>query len=79
MQEFVQIIREATQKPTDSALDDHYEKIKKQGGKVFTETTDSMVAKEWLRNTEKVLSWIECTTEKKVSYAASLFELDALG
>ena len=29
MQEFVQIIREVTQKPVDSALDDHYEKIKK--------------------------------------------------
>ena len=29
MQEFVQIMREVTQKPADSALDDHYKKIRK--------------------------------------------------
>ena len=37
-----------------------------------------MVAEEWLRNMERVLNRIECTTEKKVSYTTSLFEQDAL-
>ena len=41
-------------------------------------TTDPAVAKEWLRSTERILDRFECSTEKKVSYAVSLFELDAL-
>ena len=40
--------------------------------------TDPMVAEKWLRNTERVLNRIECTIEKKVSYATSLFEQNAL-
>ena len=78
IQEFVHIIKEATQKPIDSVLDDHYEKIRKQGAKVFMGTTNQMVAEEWLRNTERVLNRIECMTKKKVNYVASLFEQDAL-
>ena len=65
MQEFVQIIKEVTQKSVDSALDDHYEKIRKQGTNVFTGTTNPMVAEERLKNTERVLNRIKCTTEKK--------------
>ena len=68
----------ATQKLGDSALDDHYKKIRKQGTNVFAGTTDPMVAEEWLRNLERVLNRIKCTTEKKVSYAALLFEQNAL-
>ena len=67
-----------TQKPIESTLDDHYKKIRKQGTKVFVATIDPMEAEEWLRNTERVLNRIECTTEKKVSYATSLFEQDVL-
>ena len=67
-----------TQKPADSALDDHYKKIMKQGVKVFIGTIDPIVAKEWLRNIERVLNRIKCTMKKKVSYVISLFEQDAL-
>ena len=62
----------------DNALDDHYEKIRKQCAKVFIGTTNPMVAEEWLRNTKRVLNRIECTIEKTVSYVAYLFEQDVL-
>ena len=38
-------------KPTESTLDANYEKIRKQGAKVFSGTTNPMVAEEWSRNT----------------------------
>ena len=44
---------------------------------MFARTTDPMVAEEWLRNIKRMLNRIECTTEKKVRYATSLFEQDA--
>ena len=78
MQEFVQAIRDMTQRPNEGTLDENFEKIRKQGAKAFTGTTDPMVAEEWLRSTERVLDRFECTSEKRVSYAASLFEQDAL-
>ena len=78
MQEFMQAIRHMAHRPNEGALDENFEKIRKQGAKVFTGTTDPMVAEEWLRSTERVLDRFECTTEKRVSYAASLFEQDAL-
>ena len=52
------------QRPNEGALDENFKKIKKQGAKVFTGTTDPMIAEEWLRSTERVLDWFECTTEK---------------
>ena len=39
---------------------------------------DLMVAEEWLRNIERVINRFECNTKKKVTYALSLFEQDAL-
>ena len=39
----------------EGALDENFEKIRKQGAKVFTGTTDPMVAEEWLISTERVL------------------------
>ena len=55
MQEFVQAIRDMAQRPNEGALDENYEKIRKQGAKAFAGTTDPMVAEEWLRSTERVL------------------------
>ena len=78
MQEFVQAIRDMAQRLNESTLDENFEKIKKQGAKAFTGTTDPMAAEEWLRSTERVLDQFECTPEKRVSYAASLFKQDAL-
>ncbi|KAL2226383.1 UNVERIFIED_CONTAM: Transposon Ty3-I Gag-Pol polyprotein, partial [Sesamum indicum] len=48
------------------------------GAKVFAGTTDPAEAEEWLRNTERVLDRIECTSEQKLRYAVSLLEKDAL-
>ena len=59
-------------------MDENFKKIRKQGAKVFIGTTDPIVAEEWLRGTERVLNQFDCTPEKKVSYAALLFEQDAL-
>ena len=65
MQDFVQIIKQVTQKPMDNAIDDHYENIRKQGAKVFVGTTNPMVAEEWLKNTKRVLNQIDYTPEKR--------------
>ena len=48
--------------------------IRKQGTKAYTGNTDPVVAKEWLRSTERILDQFECTFKKKVSYTVSLFE-----
>ncbi|KAL0393200.1 UNVERIFIED_CONTAM: hypothetical protein Sradi_2542800 [Sesamum radiatum] len=48
------------------------------GVKVFASTTDPAEAEEWLRNTDRVLDRIECTSEQKLRYVVSLFEKDAL-
>ena len=78
MQEFVQMIRTMGQRPIDNTVNEVYEKIRKQGAKAFTGTINSAVAEEWLRGTKRILDCFKCTTEKKVSYVASLFEQDAL-
>ena len=59
-------------------MDENYEKIRKQGAKAFAGTTDPTVTEEWLRGTERILDSFDYTTKKKVSYASSLFEQDAL-
>ena len=78
MQEFVQAIRDMAQRSKESTLDENFKKIRKQGAKSFIRTTDPMVAEEWLRSTERVLNRFDYTTEKRVSYAVSLFKQDAL-
>ena len=78
MQEFVQAIKDMAQRPNESTLDENFEKVRKQGAKVFIRTTDPIVAEEWLRGTERVLNRFDYTSKKRVSYAASLFEQDAL-
>ena len=72
------MMRNVGQPPVGNIIDETYEKIRKQGAKAFADTIDPTVAEEWLRNTERILDRFECTTEKKVSYAISLFEQDAL-
>ncbi|KAL0282091.1 UNVERIFIED_CONTAM: hypothetical protein Sangu_2970700 [Sesamum angustifolium] len=42
------------------------EVVRRQGAKVFAGTTDPAKAEEWLRNTERVLDRIECTSEQKL-------------
>ena len=64
--------------PVGNVVDENYEKIRKQGAKAFVGTIDPAVMEEWLRSTERILDRFDCTTEKKVSYASSLFEQDAL-
>ncbi|XP_011101073.1 uncharacterized protein LOC105179178 [Sesamum indicum] len=49
-----------------------------QGVKVFAGTTDPTEADEWLRNTERALDRIECTSEQTLRYVVSLPEKDAL-
>ena len=61
-----------------NVVDKTYEKIRKQGAKAFAGTTNPVVVEEWLRGTERILDRFDCTSEKKVSYAVSLFEQDAL-
>ena len=80
MQEFMQMMRNIGQPPAPvgNVMDENYEKIRKQGAKAFVGTTDPAVAEEWFRGTERILDRFDCTTEKKVSYASSLFEKDAL-
>ncbi|KAL0285845.1 UNVERIFIED_CONTAM: hypothetical protein Sangu_2762000 [Sesamum angustifolium] len=41
-------------------------------------TTDPTEAEEWLRNMEKVLDRIECTSKQKLRYAMSLLGKDTL-
>ncbi|KAL0298596.1 UNVERIFIED_CONTAM: hypothetical protein Sradi_6519400 [Sesamum radiatum] len=64
--------------PHDTVIDKNYEVVRRQGAKVFAGTTDPTEAEEWLRNTERVLDIIECTSEQRLRYAVSLFEKDAL-
>ena len=64
--------------PVKNVVDKTYEKIRKQGAKAFASTTDPAIAEEWLRGTERILDRFDCTSEKKVSYTASLFKQDAL-
>ncbi|KAL0295315.1 UNVERIFIED_CONTAM: hypothetical protein Sradi_6842100 [Sesamum radiatum] len=52
--------------------------VRRQGAKIFAGTTDPAESEEWLRNMERVLDGIECTSEQKLRYAVSLFEKDAL-
>ena len=80
MQEFMQMMRNMNQPPAPvgNVVDETYERIRKQSAKAFMGTTDPAVAEEWLRGTERILDRFDCTTEKKVSYASSLFEQDAL-
>ena len=62
----------------ESSIDKNYERVRKQGAKLFTGTTDPAVAEEWLRSTERILDWIECTSKQRLKYAVSLLEKDAL-
>ena len=64
--------------PQEFSIDKNYERVKKQGAKVFTGTTDPAVAEEWLRSTERILDRIECTPEQRLKYDVSLLEKDAL-
>ncbi|KAK4404288.1 hypothetical protein Sango_0797400 [Sesamum angolense] len=64
--------------PQDVVVDKNYEVVRRQGAKVFAGTTDPAEAEEWLRNTERVLDRIKCTSEQKLRYAVSLLEKDAL-
>ncbi|KAL2248239.1 UNVERIFIED_CONTAM: hypothetical protein Sindi_2676200 [Sesamum indicum] len=64
--------------PHDAIIDKNYEIVRRQGVKVFAGTTDPAEAEEWLRNTERVLDRIECTSEQKLRYVVSLLEKDAL-
>ena len=52
--------------------------MRNEGPKAFTGTIDPAVVEEWLRGTERILDRFDCTAEKKVSYASSFFEQDAL-
>ena len=76
MEEFMQMMRNIGQlpAPVGNVVDETYEKIRKQGAKAFAGTTDPAVVEEWLRGTERILDRFDCTSEKKVSYAVSLFE-----
>ena len=59
-------------------VNETYEKIRKQGAKAFVSATEPTIVEEWLRSTERILDRFECTAEKKVCNAISLFEQDAL-
>ena len=52
----------------ESTTDKNYERVRKQGAKVFMGTTDLVVAEEWLRSTERILDRIECTSEQRLKY-----------
>ncbi|KAL0315024.1 UNVERIFIED_CONTAM: hypothetical protein Scaly_2896600 [Sesamum calycinum] len=82
MQQFIEIMQRMAPQPQpqphDAVIDKNYEVVRRQGVKVFVGTTDPAEAEEWLRNTERVLDRIECTSEQKLRYAVSLFEKDAL-
>ena len=71
------MMRTIDQPPVGNVVDETYEKIRKQCAKAFEGTTNPAIAEEWLQSTERILDRFECTTEKKVSYAVSLFEQDA--
>ncbi|KAL0427834.1 UNVERIFIED_CONTAM: hypothetical protein Slati_2958200, partial [Sesamum latifolium] len=82
MQQFVEIMQRMAPppqpQPQNAVIDKNYEIVRRQGAKVFADTTDLAKAEEWLRNTERVLGRIGCTSEQKLRYAVSLFEKDAL-
>ncbi|KAL2226684.1 UNVERIFIED_CONTAM: hypothetical protein Sindi_2027100 [Sesamum indicum] len=52
--------------PHDAVIDKNYDPVRRQGAKVFAGTTDLAEAEEWLRNTERVLDRIECTSKQKL-------------
>ena len=62
----------------EANIDKNYERVRKQGAKVFTGTTDPTIAEEWLRSTERIFDRIECTSEQRLKYVVSLLEKDAL-
>ena len=72
------MMRNVGQPPVGNIVDETYEKIRKQGAKAFAGTTDSAVAEEYFKSTERILNRFECTSEKKVSYIVSVFDQDAL-
>ena len=82
MQQFMEMMQRMTQaqssRSQESSIDKNYERVRKQGAKVFTGTTDPTIAEEWLRSTERILDRIECTSEQRLKYAVSLLEKDAL-
>ncbi|KAL2251881.1 UNVERIFIED_CONTAM: hypothetical protein Sindi_2310400 [Sesamum indicum] len=82
MQQFLEMMQKMAPspqpKPHDAVIDKNYEIVRRQGAKVFAGTTDPAEAEEWLRNTERVLNRIECTSEQKLRYVVSLLEKDAL-
>ncbi|KAL2243597.1 UNVERIFIED_CONTAM: hypothetical protein Sindi_0477700, partial [Sesamum indicum] len=82
MQQFLKMMQRMAPRPPsqsqDVVIDKNYEIMRRQGAKVFAGTTDPAEAEEWLRNTERVLDRIECTSEQKLRYAVSLLEKDAL-
>ena len=82
MQQFMEMMQRMTQAQLscsqESSIDKNYKRVRKQGAKLFTGTTDPAVAEEWLRSTERILDRIECTSEQRLKYAMSLLEKDAL-
>ncbi|KAL0325245.1 UNVERIFIED_CONTAM: hypothetical protein Sradi_5093800 [Sesamum radiatum] len=56
----------------DAVIDKNYEVVRRQGAKVFAGTTDPAEVEEWLRNTERVLERIECTSEQKIEVCSVL-------
>ncbi|KAL2232342.1 UNVERIFIED_CONTAM: hypothetical protein Sindi_1414200 [Sesamum indicum] len=82
MQQFMEMMQRMAlppqSQPQDAVIDKNYEIVRRQGAKVFAGTTNPAEVEEWLRNTERVLDRIECTSEQKLRYAVSLLEKDAL-
>ncbi|KAL2240185.1 UNVERIFIED_CONTAM: Retrovirus-related Pol polyprotein from transposon [Sesamum indicum] len=70
MQQFMEMMQRMVPSPQsqlhDAVIDKNYEIVRRQGAKVFAGTTDPAEAEEWLRNTERVLDRIECTSEQKL-------------
>ncbi|KAL2235714.1 UNVERIFIED_CONTAM: Retrovirus-related Pol polyprotein from transposon [Sesamum indicum] len=70
MQQFIEMMQMMVPSPQsqlhDAVIDKSYEIVRRQGAKVFAGTTDPAEAEEWLRNTERVLDMIECTSEQKL-------------
>ena len=54
-----------------------YDKLRKRGAIDFFSTTDPLVAKTWLKRTQRVLNMIKCTPEEKFDYAMSLLQGNA--
>ncbi|KAL0340352.1 UNVERIFIED_CONTAM: hypothetical protein Sradi_4552000 [Sesamum radiatum] len=52
--------------PQDAVIDKNYELVRRQGAKLFAGTTDPVEGEEWLRNMERVLDRIECTSKQKL-------------